>query len=87
MWGREGLVQIEVHYINAQVTGTGNAEQCVEVGAIAIDKPTAGVYQLDDLQHVLIKQTKRIWVGQHQACDRIIAKSLQYCQIHIATRI
>ena len=51
----EGLVQVEVHYIEAQFAGFGNAQQGVQVCPIAVNQPARGVYGFDDFQQMLLE--------------------------------
>ena len=58
---RERLVEVEVHDVDAQVAGAGDAQDRVEVGAIVVDQPAGFVYQPDDLVDALVPQAKRVW--------------------------
>ncbi len=44
--GGEGLVQVEVHHVEAQVPGPDDAQQGVQVGPVAVDQPAAFVDQV-----------------------------------------
>src|SRR5689334_9928596 len=52
MWRSEGLVQIVMHHINAEVARSCNTHQCVEVCAVSINEPAflmdnfANIYDL-----------------------------------------
>jgi murein tripeptide amidase MpaA len=70
VWGREGLVQVEVHDVDAEVAGTDDAEDGVEVGAVVVDQPAGIVDDLDDLLDVLVPQAERVRVGDHQRGGR-----------------
>ncbi len=48
MRGREGLVQVDVHRIDAKVAGTDLADDRVEVGAVAIDEAAGGMNRVAD---------------------------------------
>ncbi len=83
----EGLVQVEVHEVEAQVAGADDAEQGVQVGAIAVHQAAAVVDQLDDLFDVLVEETERVRVGQHHADDGIVTGGFERLQIHIAALV
>ncbi len=84
MRGGKGLVQVEMHHINAEIAGPDDPQQRVQVGAIAIDQTAGGMNDLDHLQHVLVKQAERVGVGQHQAGQGVVAFGRQRFQIDIA---
>ena len=52
---REGLVQIEVHDVEADVTRTEDPHVGVEVGAINVDKAAPPMYNLSDFGDVALK--------------------------------
>ena len=70
----EGLVEVEVHHIDAAVAGFENAEQGVHVRAVAINQPAGFVDDADDFGGILIEQTERIRVGEHQTSESVVAK-------------
>ena len=74
--GGEGLVQVEVHHVDAQVAGADDAQQGIQVGAVAIDQPAAIVDDLDDLLEVFVEQTERVRIGQHQSDRRYRRRQL-----------
>ena len=83
----EGLVQVEVHQVEAQVAGTDDAEQGVQICAVAVHQAAAAVNQLDHLFDVLIEETERVRVGEHHANDRVIAGGFErlqdpHCRVH-----
>ena len=76
--GGEGLVQVEVHDINAQIAGASNAQQRVHIGAVAINQPTGFMDEFDHFEDVLVKQTQGVGIGDHDAGDGIIAQAAQH---------
>ncbi len=60
-------MQVEVHDINAQVTWAGNAENGVEVRAIVIDEAARLMDDVDHPLDVLIPESKRVGIGDHQS--------------------
>src|SRR4029079_2471305 len=63
----EGLVQVEVHDVEAHVAGTREAHHRVEVGAVVVQRRADAVHDPGDLLDVRIEQSERVRVGQHQA--------------------
>jgi len=45
------------------------------------------MHQLDHLGHILIKETERVWVGEHYAGQALVAKGFEGYQIHVSTRV
>ena len=66
-------MQVEVHHIDAQVARAHNAQQGVQVGAIAVHQAARLVHQPRHLFHILIEQPQRVGVGEHQPGQRVIA--------------
>ena len=60
MRGGEGLVQVEVHDVDAEVAGPGDAEDGVEVRAVVVDQPARLVDGRDDLLDVLVPQPEGV---------------------------
>ena len=83
----EGLVQVEVHQVEAQIAGADDAEQGVQVGAVAVHQAAAVVHELDDLLDVLIEEAERVGIGQHHADDGIVAGGFERFQVHVAACI
>ncbi len=63
-------MQVEVHQVETQVAGADDAEQGVQVCAVAVHQAAAVVDELDDLLDMLIEQAERVRVGQHHADAR-----------------
>ena len=59
--GGEGLVQVEVHHVEAQVARADDAQQGVQVRAVAVHQAAAAVHQLDHLLDMLIEQARACW--------------------------
>ena len=84
MRGGKGLVQVEVHDIDAQIARPGNPQQRVQIRAIAINQPAGLMDQFDDFEDILVEQAQRVGVGEHQACQAVIAQLPQRFQVNIA---
>src|SRR4026207_302881 len=55
MRGREGLMQVDVHNVKAEVAWANMPDQCIQVCAVAIHQTTHVVYHLADLKYVRLK--------------------------------
>src|SRR3546814_3792467 len=60
MRGREGLVQVDVHRIDAQVAGTHTPDDRVEIGAVAIDIAARGVNRRSEVHTSELQSLMRI---------------------------
>ena len=64
----EGLVQVQMHCIEAHVAGPADAHQRVQVGAVVVELGAGRVHQLRHFQNLALEQAERVGVGQHQRC-------------------
>ena len=67
MRGREGLVEVDVHGIDTEVSGANAANNGVEIRAVAIEIAARIVNQVCDLADIRFEQAARVWIGQHDA--------------------
>src|SRR5690606_1374740 len=65
VWRGEGLVQVDVHSVDAQVAGADPADDGVEVGSVAVEVGARFVGQAADLQDVALEQAAGVGVGHH----------------------
>src|SRR5208283_3492843 len=56
----EGLVEVEVHDVDAHQAGPGHAENGVEVRTVAVDEAPRLVHETRDLQEIFIKETESV---------------------------
>ena len=63
----EGLVQIDVHHVEAHIAGTANAEHRVEIGSIVVHKTTTIVNETSNHRDVSFEDTEGVRVGHHHA--------------------
>ena len=80
----EGLVQVEMHHVKAHVAGAGDAHDGVEVGAIVVAEAAGFVDDLGDLQYVLVKDSQRVGVGEHQPRRVRAGERAQRLHVHAA---
>ena len=65
----EGLVQVDVHHIEAHVARACSAEHGVEVGAIVIHQTSAIVDQFCNLRNTRLEEAEGIGIGHHHGSD------------------
>src|SRR5215204_3927307 len=87
VWNGEGFVQVEVHHIKAQVTGADDAEQSVQVCAVAVHQAAAVMNQLDHSFDVFIEHAECIRVREHHPDDCIITGGFERFEVHVAAGI
>ena len=67
--GREGLVQVDVHGVDAEIAGPHAPDDGVEVGAVAIEVAARPVHRVGDVDDVVLEQAAGVGVGDHGAGD------------------
>ena len=80
----EGLVQVQVHHVGAEVAGTHLADQRVHVGAVHVKQRALGVQHVGDLVDLLLEDAQRVGIGQHQRGDIFVHLRLQRRDVHHA---
>ena len=86
----EGLVQVDVHHIGADLGRTTDADQRIEIGAVQVDLPTVGVHDCADLDDRGLEYAVGRGVGDHETGQsRRMRGSLgaQIVDVHIAALI
>ena len=81
---REGLVQVEVADVEAEVAGARDAEDGVEVGAVHVDLHALGVAHLGDLVDLRLEEAERIGLGDHEGRDVVGQMPLEVEEVHVA---
>ena len=66
---REGLVQIEVHHVDAEIAGPRDADQRVHIGAVHVEHGALVVQDLGHAHDVVLEHAERVRVGHHQRGD------------------
>ena len=77
-------MEIYVYAVEAHVAGTSLAHDGVQVGAIVVAKAACFMYDLCDLQNILIEESYSIGVGQHETCGVFTYSISQGVQINAA---
>ena len=81
----EGLVQIDVEDIRSEVSRPCNPHQGVEVGSIHVDQPSPFVHDPGNAHDVLLEDSQRVGVGQHQGRDLVVHGTVQPVEIDAST--
>ena len=69
MGRREGLVEVDVHGVDAEIARLHLADDGVEVGAVGIEIGAGFVHRLGDGDHVALEQPAGVGVGEHDRRD------------------
>ena len=78
----EGLVQIDVHHIEAHISRTAHAEHGVEVGSVVVHQTATIVHQSCYLWNLGFEDTQGVGVGHHHAGNIIAKQWFQVLDIH-----
>ncbi len=81
---RKGFVQVQVHHVDAKIAGPHLADQRVHVGAVHIQQAALGMQNVGDLVNVLLENSERVGIGEHQRGDIFRHLRFQRRQIHHA---
>src|SRR5439155_13205288 len=65
--GRERLVHVDVHTVDAEVSGTRDPEERVHVRAVSVHEAARGVHGVADLPHAFFEEAERVRVREHEA--------------------
>ena len=85
--GAEGLVEVQVHHVEAQVSQLGAPQEGVHIGAVAVDDPARFVDEPAHLQDVGIEQSQCAGQRQHDA-RQLRARGLsQRLDVRVAARV
>ena len=62
----EGLVDVVVHHVAAEIAGPRDAHDRVHVGPVDVDQSSRVVHPLGDRLDLSLEQPQRIGVGDHE---------------------
>ncbi len=65
----EGLVQVDMHAVDAEVAGPDPADDRVEIRAVGIDEAAGRMHVTRDGREVVLEQTAGVRIGDHDAGD------------------
>ena len=80
-------MQIQVHDINAEISGTNLADQGVHVGAVHVEQSTLRMHDFGNLMNLLLEYSQGIGVGEHECGDFFIHLRGERDYIHHASGI
>ena len=86
----EGLVQVQVAHVAAELARRGHAHQRIHVGAVDIHATAVRVHQLAQLLHAGLEHAVRARVGDHhrgQVPAVLLAGALQVVEVDVALRV
>jgi len=86
---REGLVEVDVHDVEAHIAGAAFAEQGVEVGTVVVHQAASLVNHLSNFQHARLEDAEGVGVGHHHGCHLaacLIEELAKVLDIHRAVR-
>ena len=87
MRSRKGLVQVQVHHVDAEVARTGLAHQSIHVRAVHVEQRALGVQDVGDLVNLVFEHADGRRIGQHQRRRVFVDHPLQLGDIDHALRI
>ena len=80
----EGLVQVEVADVGADVARIGQAHLCVHIGAVHVDLSARVVYGVHDFADAAFEHPVRRGIGHHQAAQlRTVLLGLDFEVLHV----
>jgi hypothetical protein len=86
----EGLVQVQVAHVAAELARRGHAHQRVHVGAVHVDAAAVLVHDRAQLLHLHLEHAVRARVGDHDAGEVgavLLALRPQVAEVHVAVLI
>src|SRR5215475_8841563 len=63
---RKGLVQVEVHTVDAEIGGPHAPDDRVEIRPVAIKKCARSVHSIGYLEDLVLEEAAGVRIGQHQ---------------------
>ena len=78
---REGLVQVDMHNIEAHVSRTDHTEHRVHVGAVVVEQAAACMDELRDLADLSFEETESIRVRHHDSGDIVSKQRFQILHV------
>ena len=66
---REGLVQVDVHHVEAHVAWTTSAQHRVQISAIIVHQAATVVDKFRNLGNTRLEKSEGIGIGHHHGSD------------------
>ena len=79
---REGLVQVDVQNVDAEISRPRDAHHRVEVRPIHVDQRAARVKDFSDLCDLTFEDTQRVRIGHHDGSDVVVHDLLQMDEVN-----
>ena len=83
----EGLVQVRVDDVEAQLSGLHPAEQRVEVRPVAVDHAAGVADHLDHGKDVVVEEPQGAGLGEHEARDVVPHHRAEGADVGVAVRV
>src|ERR671919_794396 len=83
----EGLVQIQVHDVEAHVARPNDADDRVEVGPVVVKKPADLVYRRGYPYDVALEEAEGVGIREHETCDVLVEHVDQGLDVHEAALV
>ena len=75
-------MQIQMDHIESHVSRTYDSHNRIQISAVIVAQPAAIMHDTGNLQYILVKESYRIGVRQHQSCNVIPCRLLQFFNVH-----
>ena len=75
-------MEVEVHDVEAHVSGTYLAEQRVHVRSVIVEQTAASVYERGNFLDVLLKEAQSVRVGHHDTCNLVVEQRLEILHVN-----
>ena len=82
MRAAEGLVRVVVHHVRAKIARPRDPQDGVHVRAVQIDQPASLMHQFGNLRNLLVKDSQRAGIGDHEHGNLVIQLRLQILHVH-----
>ena len=82
--GGEGLVQVDVHHVEAHVTWAAYAEHGVEVCPVVVHQRAALVHHFGYLRDARLEESERVGVCHHHRRNGVVKQSAQVLDVNRA---
>ena len=83
----EGLVDVVVHHVCAEVARPRDAEDGVHVGAVKVDEAALLVHELGDRRDLRIEQAQRIRIGDHEDGGAVVELRVEVVEVDETLRV
>ena len=82
----ESLVQVDVHHVEAHISGPACTEHRVQVCPVVVHQCAAAMHQFRYLGDALLEEAESVRVGHHHCGHSVVEQAAQVVDIHRAVR-